>query len=197
MIPVGRLLARVRQVPSRAAEVDAIAGRLTDERRAAPGDDERALARRLRTLKQELAAATGAVSSCMRCAKGMPRPSGAYDGGHCCSGRTLDIFVETEVAALAQAGTRPRDLVAPRTEHVGCAFRGPTGCTLAPGDRTTLCLKYVCDDLRRELHARGDLDAIEALVADIEATYARFGALRAARRDQAWADALAADLRRA
>jgi hypothetical protein len=60
----------------------------------------------IRSLKVRLAAATGAVSSCGRCAIGTPWPGGAYDGGHCCSGRTEDLFGEGEVAALAQAGTR-------------------------------------------------------------------------------------------
>ena len=194
MIPVARLLARVRHVPSRAEEMRAIARGLRAESRAPAGDDERALALRMRALKEQLAAATGEVASCRTCATGLPRPGGAFDGGFCCGGRTLDIFVENEVAALAQSGTRPRALTAPRTEHAGCAFRGETGCTLAPGDRTTLCLRFVCNDLRRELHRLGRLDEIEALVAEIEAAYARFGELRAARLDRAWADALAADL---
>ena len=196
LVPARRLLARVRQVPTRTAELAALRRRLRAARADAPGDDERVLADRIRALKQALSAAIAAPACCTGCAAGQPAPGGTFAGGHCCSGVTADIFVDDEVAALALAGTRPGDLAGPRTEHAGCAFRGPTGCTLTPGDRATLCARYLCDDLRRELHADGRLDAIEALVAELGETFARFRALRAARLERAWLDALTRDVAR-
>ena len=185
-VAIDRLLVRLRQVPSRAAELAELMRRLRAEAAARPDAGEQALAREIRDLKERVAAAAGTAACCASCADGLPWPGGGYAGGHCCSGRTADIFVDDEVAAVAQAGTSPRALVAPRDPHAGCAFRGPRGCTLEPGDRATLCLRFVCDDLRRELHRRGRLAEVEALIAALEAAYARFGELRRARLERAW-----------
>ena len=193
LVAIGRLVARVRQVPSRAAELAELKQRLAAERRTVPGADERAIALRIRTLKEQIAHATGEPSCCTSCAAGLPAPGGTYAGGHCCSGHTPDIFVDNEVAVLAQSGTRR--LAAPRDPHAGCAFRGPTGCSLEPGDRATLCLRFVCDDLRRALHRAGRLDEIEQHIAELEQQYARFAELRKVRLDREWLDAVASELR--
>lgn len=193
-VPLSRLLARVRQVPSRAAELAELTRRLRAERAARPDPDERAIALRIRALKLDISRAIGEVSCCSGCAAGLPAPGGTYAGGHCCSGHTPVIFSDDDVAALAYAGTRPRDLVAPRAEHAGCAFRGPTGCTLAPGDRATLCLRFVCDDLRRELHDRRRLDDVEHRIAELERAFAELSRLRAARIEREWLAELEAEL---
>jgi len=191
LVGIDRLLRRVRQVPSRAAELRELTGRLRLERAAIPGDDERAAAIAIRGLKATLSRTVGEVSCCSSCARGMPLPGGAFAGGHCCSGHTPEIFDEVEVAALAQAGTRPRDLPAPTSEHAGCAFRAPTGCSLAAENRAALCHRYVCDDLRRELHRGGRLDEIERLSSELDAAYRRFAKLREARLDREWLDEVA------
>jgi hypothetical protein len=196
LVPARRLLARLRQVPSRAAELTALGRRLAAERAVRAGAEERAVAATMRALKERLAALTAAPACCTRCAAGRPWPGGAFAGGHCCSGSTADIFVDDEVAALAQAGTRPRDLSPPVTEHAGCAFRGATGCTLAAGDRPSLCGRYLCDELRAALHADGRLDEIEAVTRALDDAYARFRRLRAARLDQAWLDEVADEVQR-
>lgn len=183
LVAVERLLIRIRQVPSRADELVALRQRLRAERAARAGDDEQAAARELRALKLRLAAALAAVSACAGCAAGRRWPRGAFDGGDCCSGVTADLFSADEVAALAQSGTRPHHLRAPRGEHPGCAFRGPTGCTLRPGDRPERCVRYTCNLLRRELRGRGDLAQIDLLREALQRTMDRFAALRRARLD--------------
>jgi hypothetical protein len=126
-------------------------------------ENRRALAATLRAVSAELSA----VRSCRTCAIGAPLPRGAYDGGDCCAGGTADLFDDNELAALAHAGTRPRDLVAPpgTDAHAGCAFRGPRGCTLDVTHRPGRCVHYLCDTLRRELHAGDKLDVVEAKLA--------------------------------
>jgi len=183
IIPLERLLIRLRQPKTRADELAALRVRLRAERQAEPSAEERAAALEVRRLKRALADATGAVTSCSECGKGMPPPGGAFAGGHCCSGRTEDLFNGDEVAMLAQCGTRPADLVAPRTEHAGCAFRAPTHCTLTVEDRPALCARYACNDLRRELFDLGRLDGLEALEAQLDDAYRRFSKLRASRLD--------------
>jgi hypothetical protein len=188
-VALDRLLRR--QVRSRAAELRELTTRLRAERAATPGADERATALAIRELKTALTRTIAEVSCCTSCARGMPLPGGAFAGGHCCSGHTPEIFDEVEVAALAQAGTRPRDLPAPTTEHAGCAFRGPTGCSLAAENRAALCHRYVCDDLRRELYTKGRLDEVERLCGELDDAYRTFAKLREARLDREWLDEVA------
>lgn len=183
MIPVERLLLRLRQPKTRADELIALRDRLRRELRAKPSAEERAAALEVRRLKRALADATGAVEQCGRCGTGMPPPGGTFAGGHCCSGRTADLFSDDEVAMLAQTGTRLRDWPAPTTEHAGCAFRAPTRCTLETEDRPALCARYACNDLRRELFTHGRLDRIEQLEAELDEAYRRFARLRADRLD--------------
>lgn len=183
MIPLDRLLIRLRHTKTRADELVELRARLRRELRARPSDEERTAALEVRRLKRALADATGNVSACSGCGKGMPRPGGAFAGGHCCSGRTGDLFNDDEVAMLAQTGTRPADLSAPTTEHAGCAFRAPTRCTLTVEDRPALCARYACTDLRHELFDKGRLDHLEQLEGQLDEAYRRFSRLRADRLD--------------
>jgi hypothetical protein len=186
LIAVERLLIRVRQPRSRADELIALRQRLRAELASEAGDDERALALAVRDRK--LAVAFDGVSSCRSCATGAPWPwpRSSYDGGDCCSGVTAELFDANELAALAHAGTRPHHLVPPpgTDAHAGCAFRGPRGCTLAVEHRPARCVHYVCDTLRRELHARGQLDGVEARLADLNRDMQRFVAAHQARVDR-------------
>lgn len=184
LIAVERLLIKVRQPASRADELIALRRRLREERAAGVDDEERALARAVRDRKRSVSAELRAVSSCGTCATGQPWPRGHYDGGDCCSGVTADLFDEHELAALAHAGTRPRDLVPPRDDHAGCAFRGAHGCSLEVTHRPGRCVHYLCDTLRRELHHRGQLDAIEAKLGELDRAMQRYVAVHRARLDR-------------
>lgn len=186
LIAAERLLLKVRQPRTRADELIEVRARLRAERAAAVDAEERALARAVGDRKLAVAAELRGVASCATCATGQPWPRGQYDGGDCCAGVTADLFDDAELAALAHAGTRPRDLVPPRREHphAGCAFRGAEGCALELAHRPARCVHYVCDTLRRELHARGRLDAVEAKLAALDRDMQRFTAVHRARLDR-------------
>ncbi|MBX3159044.1 MAG: hypothetical protein KF773_23960 [Deltaproteobacteria bacterium] len=184
LISVERLLIKLRQPRSRADELIELRRRLRDELAADAGDDERTLAREVHARKVAVSAELREVTSCRSCATGAPWPRGHYDGGDCCAGVTADLFDDHELGALAHAGTRPRDLVPPRDDHAGCAFRGAHGCSLAVDHRPARCVHYICDTLRAELHRRGRLDAIEARLAELDAEMQRFVAVHRARRDR-------------
>lgn len=148
------LLDRMRHPRSRADELAALRARF----RAQPGraeatDREIELCDELRALRSAASDALGglATSACRGCARGHPGPPGRWPGGHCCGGRTLEIWSADEVRTLKVAGGRASSLEPPRSEHAGCAFRGPEGCSLPPEDRPTICVRYVCTDLRREI----------------------------------------------
>ena len=189
LIAASYLVDRARHGRARADDVMTVRLRLA----AAPGpsganDDEVALARELGRLREELAAAFGAVESCHGCGRGHPLPHGRWDGGHCCGTRTELVFTDDEVAALRLAGTLPEHLVPPpgaeRSSDAaphGCAFRGPEGCSLAPVNRPSLCVRFVCRELEQELRERGDLGSIRAIANELAATFERFRRLRAAR----------------
>lgn len=169
---------------TRADELIALNGRVRAARAERPGDEERAAAAELRALKVRVSASLTSVTSCASCAEGKRGPRGAFAGGDCCTGVTADLFSDDEVAALAVAGTRPRDLRAPTNEqHAGCAFRGAQGCTLAAANRPERCVSYMCNILRRELRTRGELAEADAMIAELRSTMARFTALRSARLD--------------
>lgn len=178
-VPLQRLLLR-KHGASRAAELVELHRRMRAER---SGAGERAAAEEVRALKIRVSAALAGVDSCRTCATGKPAPRGVFSGGDCCTGVTAELFSDDEIAALVGGGTTPRDLRAPTSELAGCAFRGARGCTLAPGDRPERCVTYTCGTLRRELHTRGDLARVEALLAELHATMERFVALRRARLD--------------
>ena len=129
-------LDRARHPRSRAEELAALRSRMRAQpsaRHASP--EQRQLARETRELRVELSQALGRPAICARCARGHPWPAGRWDGGHCCGARTLDLFSADEVAALKWSGTTARNLLPPRSEHHGCAFRGPSGCSLPAADR--------------------------------------------------------------
>ena len=143
-------------------------------------DEELALARQLGRLREELTAAIADVQACGGCARGRPLPHGRWNGGHCCGGRTEEIFTDDEVAALRLSGTTAARLVAPRSDHAGCAFRGPDGCSLGVSDRPNLCVRYLCRSLEAELEERGDLARAKKLARDLGDTFTRFSRARAA-----------------
>ena len=186
LIAVERLLIKLRQPASRAGELNALRERLRAELAAEVSDEELALARTVLARKLAVSDELRAVSSCRTCATGQPWPRGHYDGGDCCSGVTADLFDGNELAALAHAGTRPRHLAPPDGSdgHAGCAFRGPRGCTLEVTHRPGRCVHYLCDTLRRELHRHGQLDAIEAKLAELNRDMQRFVAVHQARLDR-------------
>jgi hypothetical protein len=184
-VPVERLAMRLRQPASRAAEVAALRQRLRTERASVVSDEERALAADVAGAKRAAAAATGSVVSCGSCAAHQPWPVGGAEGGACCSGTTAHVFDDHELAALAGAGTRPRDLRPPegRDAHAGCAFRGAHACSLGLDHRPARCVHYVCDTLRAELHRAGRLDEVEARLADLDRAMRAFTAIHRERQD--------------
>jgi len=186
LIAVERLLIKLRQPNSRADELIALRRRLRDELARDIDDQERALARDVRARKLAVAAELHSISSCRTCATGQPWSRDGYDGGDCCSGVTADLFDDNELASLAHAGTRPRDLVPPggADAHAGCAFRGPRGCTLDVMHRPGRCVHYLCDTLRRELFKRGQLDAVEAKLAELHRAMQQFVAVHQAGLDR-------------
>lgn len=169
---------RLRHPRSRADELAALRRKL-----GAPGAtaEERALAEEIQALKLALAEKTGVMKVCASCAKGCPEPGGHWDGGHCCSGDTAEIFDEHELAALALVGATAGDFTAPRGDHAGCAFRGATGCSLSVARRANLCVVYVCSEASRELHAGGRLDEVEAIAAKLQERYRAFVHMRTER----------------
>lgn len=189
LIPVQRLVRKVRQPASRKVEVRQLRRQLAGAGRERPGTEERAVAARLRQLREEIARATGSVRACASCAEGRPAPIGVFDGGHCCSGATGDVFTPDEVSALAAAGTGPRDLHSPDGEHAGCAFRGGGGCTLAVVDRPNVCLRYACSGLARELFESGRLGELQKFLDEMDQAFARYRELRSERLlDREWAE---------
>ncbi len=183
-VAVEHLLIKLRQPADRARELVALHARLRAELAATVEAYERELAEAVLAQKREVSAQLAAVTSCRTCATGQPRPVGHYDGGACCSGNTPDLFDDNELAALVHAGTRVADLTPPRTEHAGCAFRGATGCTLALAHRPARCVHYVCTTLRRELHSRHQLDAIEQSLAELDRRMQAFRTVHQARLDR-------------
>ncbi|HEX3766358.1 MAG TPA: hypothetical protein VHW23_47020 [Kofleriaceae bacterium] len=185
-VPIERLVMRLRQPASRAAELAALRERLRAERAGTVADDERVLAAEVARAKRTAAAAIGGVASCSSCAAHQPWPVGGFAGGACCAGVAAHIFDDHELAALAGAGTRPRDLQPPagRDAHAGCAFRGADACSLALDHRPARCVHYVCETLRVELHRRGRLDDVEARLAELDRAMRAFTAAHRARQDR-------------
>jgi hypothetical protein len=148
--------------------------------------DERALAGEVARAKRAVAATVGAVSSCGSCAVRQPWPVGGFAGGACCAGTTEIVFDDHEVAALAGAGTRARDLRPPAgaDHHAGCAFRGAHACSLALDHRPARCIHFVCETLRGELHRHGRLDDVEARLAELDRAMRTFTAAHRERQDR-------------
>lgn len=151
-----------------------MAARLRRAARRRVSEETRALAAELRELRPQVLAAFEGVRACAGCGRGHSLPHGRWDGGFCCGGRTDGVFDDDEVAALALAGTRPRDLRLPAGDHAGCAFRGPEGCSLDARDRPNLCVRFVCRELEGELREDGEWARVRALTRRLETTFARF-----------------------
>jgi hypothetical protein len=184
LIAAERLLIKLRQPASRAAELIELRRRLRAELASGASEDEHALAREVHAAKLAVVAELRDIRSCASCSTGQPWPNGHYSGGDCCCGVTNEVFDDHEVGALAHAGTRARDLVPPRDEHAGCSFRGARGCSLEVEHRPARCVHYVCDVLRHELHDRGRLDTIEAKLGELNQAMQRFTAARKVRLDE-------------
>lgn len=164
---------------------------LREERAVGPcSHRERELGLRLRASRERIAASAGVVKACAQCAVAYPMPASTWDGGYCCSGRTEGLFDEVELAILACAGTRPRHLRPPRTDAAGCIFRGAKGCVLSPRHRPNKCLRFLCQDAQRELHARGGLELVEALSQDNESMFEQFARFRIARLEESFCEEL-------
>ncbi len=185
LIAARHLLDRLREPRSRADQLAALRRRLVAEKRHG-SDREVELASEMRALRQQLSTALGRLHSCAECAQGCALPEGRWDGGHCCSGNTEDLFTTEELAALRQGGTRPGALRGPKSDHAGCAFRGPRGCSLAPVDRPNRCVLYLCTQAAREVFARDELDAFEALATRLTETFEHFVRVRRERMDEEW-----------
>ncbi len=185
-VAVERLRLRIRHPASRAAELAALHQVVRDELAADVDDEERRLAREVHAAKRAAAEAMQGVSSCASCATGHPWPNGHYAGVGCCAGVTADLFGDGELPALVHAGTRASDLTPPagRDAHAGCAFRGPTGCTLDVSHRPARCVHYTCVTLRRELHRGGKLDDVEAKLAVLDEAMRQYKAVHRARLDR-------------
>ncbi len=175
LLPLERLLARLRGSDPRADDLARLGARFAAQPSSwSATPEERALAARLRELKRDLAEAFGGVSSCAGCARGEPLPKGRWDGGRCCGTSTSVVFTPGEVRALKLGGTRAGALRPPAGDQAGCAFRGERGCSLAPADRPTVCIVYACAELKAELREAGAQDRVNALRAELFATFEAF-----------------------
>ncbi len=154
-------------------------------------DHEKDLVLRLRVSRERIAEEAGSLEACAQCAASYPLPASTWAGGYCCSGRTEALFDEIELAALGGASTRPRHLRPPPSPAAGCIFRGARGCSLPPVHRPNKCLRYLCVDAQRELHARGGLDLVEALCRDNEHQFEQLARVRLARLEASFCEELA------
>lgn len=178
LLPLASLLCRRPEPSSRADELDRLRARF----RAQPGPRAAGplaveSARRLRELRVEMASTFSGVEACRDCARGRPEPNGHWPGGSCCGSRTLDLFSPAEVAALKLAGTRWSDLEPPKGDHAGCAFRGREGCSLPPEHRPSICVRYICLELRAEVVEKPSWRRMSAVGAELRDESARFEAL--------------------
>jgi hypothetical protein len=184
LVPLRQLVRRYRVAPrSRADEL----ARLRARFRAAPGAREAgpeavASARRLKELRVAMSASFSVADACGGCAKGHPEPQGHWRGGACCGCRTLDVFSPAEVASLKLAGVSAGALETPSGDHAGCAFRGPTGCSLSAEQRPNVCVRYLCFELRAELVEKPEWRRISRLGAELRDEFKRFEARSPARR---------------
>jgi hypothetical protein len=175
LVPVERLLARLRGRDPRAQDMARLRARFAAQPSAFfATPQQRALAARLRELKRALAQAFAGVESCATCGRGEPLPKGRWDGGRCCGTRTDVVFTPGEVLALKLAGTRPRRLRPPGADLAGCVFRGPSGCSLDPEDRPTVCHVYACAELKAELRRSGASERVNALRAELHEAFEAF-----------------------
>jgi hypothetical protein len=186
LVPLRRLLNRLRHGAERAEELAELRDRYEKEPSAAEADPEDiALAKRLKSLRERLSDefSRTTIHACTSCAKGHPLPYGRWPGGHCCGSRTDALFTNDELLAMKLANLGLDALVPPRAEHSGCAFRGPGGCSLEPSHRPNLCVAYTCRDLEHELRKQVDTAELLRLQAELRSTFARFTARQRTRRE--------------
>jgi hypothetical protein len=175
LLPIERLF---RKRDSRDEELATLRARFSSQPSAREaGAEAVAVAARLLELRAAMSRAFAHVDACSSCAKKRPEPHGHWQGGACCGSRTLDLFSKNEVASLKLAGVRARDLVPPKGDHAGCAFRGETGCSLEPEQRPNICVRYICLELREELLDKPEWREISKLGAELRDEYARFESL--------------------
>jgi hypothetical protein len=161
---------------------------------AGPGVASRAeeqLSLRLRQLRDQMAAQFGPTEACAHCVQ--PQSTG-WPGGSCCSAHTRDLFTDHELAALRLVGTTPSHLKPPRARHLGCAFRGPSGCSLEVAHRPCVCVGYACRELQIELHRRGVGQANVQLQEELRVVFERFVAQRKQRMEASLFEELKAGL---
>jgi hypothetical protein len=176
LISPRHLVDRLRHPRSRADQLARLRARFATQpsaRQVSP--QQRKLATRLRALRRELSDCLAEVTACGTCAKGHPEPHGHWQGGYCCGIDTFRVFVPHEVASLKIAGTAAKRLKAPLSDHAGCVFRGPAGCSLEAEDRPNICVLYLCIDLRQELRQSPIWDRIKQLrkaMADTQQAFA-------------------------
>jgi hypothetical protein len=177
LLPIERLF---RKRDAREAELATLRARFSAQPSAREaGAEAVASSMRLRQLRSELSRAFDNVDACQSCGKKRPEPHGHYAGGACCGSRTLDLFTPVEVASLKLSNIRARDLVPPKGDHAGCAFRGERGCTLSSEQRPNICVRYICLELRAELLEKPEWKTISTLGAALRDEFARFETLLA------------------
>lgn len=176
IVPVAYLIDRMRHPQSRANQLQRLRERMARARphAAACTPRERELALEMRRLRALISGKLGGVRRCTRCAVRYPLPHGRWDGGYCCGTDTEKVFTDDELASLVISGTSMRRLVAPRSDHAGCVFRGPNGCSVDPADRPSICARYLCLDLVGELRGRGDLAEIDRHCRRLSALFSEF-----------------------
>ena len=171
-VRVRYLLDRLFGARTRADELYAVRRRLVEmEGPGVASQAEEQIACKLRQLRVELMARMGPVQSCAHCVR--PR-SVTWPGGFCCSGHTEALFTDHELAALRLAGTTAAALKPPWAAQAGCVFRGPNGCSLNVADRPSLCVRFVCAELRSELKKRGDSSTIDQLQNELRLAFENF-----------------------
>lgn len=185
IVPLRRLFHRFRHGAERAREIEELRTRYRAEQDPTDADaKDVAIARELLQLREALSRefSDTSVVACTRCAKGHPLPYGRWPGGHCCGSRTEALFTSDELLSMKLAGVTLAGMIPPRSEHSGCAFRGPNGCSLSPKHRPNLCVAYMCRDLERELRRRGDASTLLGLQKELRTTFERFTERQSARR---------------
>lgn len=186
LIPLRRLLNRLRHGAERAEELAQLRVRYENEPNATELEPEDvALALELKDLRERLSAEFSNISihACTGCAKGHPLPYGRWPGGHCCGSRTDALFTPDELLALKLAGLGLEGLSPPKGEQSGCAFRGREGCSLNASHRPNLCVAYTCRDLEQELRKRSDTEELLRLQAELRSSFARFTTRQRDRRE--------------
>ena len=175
LFPIEWLLRRRAEPRSRAEDISRLRARFRAQPSAREaGAEAVASAARLRQLRVAMSEAFAHVEACGSCAKGRPEPNGHWPGGYCCGIPTLTVFSSAEVASLKLAGVSAKDLEPPRGDHAGCAFRGEDGCSLRPEHRPSICVRYLCLDLRAEVKEKPEWRRISKLGAALRDELAHF-----------------------